>query len=177
MTTKGLLGSMVTQHLPLEAQIRRRILHPLCPALMLASICPRSLDAQISAQQLVAKAQQNEAAHRNDPGHVSYLSRETSTRTGGHLWKDKVAEVPQGTICRLIEIDGRPLSPRETHVEEERIADVVAHPEKLHKASPLRIAIRNQARNSQTLMSGTTCTSHSGQTTLIQIPPLALAGG
>jgi hypothetical protein len=60
--------------------------------------------------------------------HFSYISEERSTRTEGHLWKEKVVETGDGSLRRLLAIDNRPLSPAQAAAEDRRIAEMVADP-------------------------------------------------
>ena len=74
---------------------------------------------------MVAKEQQAER-HRD---RFSYLSEERSERTGGHLWRERVAETPQGKVRFLIAEDGQPLSTERMAQERGRLAQIAAHPE------------------------------------------------
>jgi hypothetical protein len=71
----------------------------------------------------------NEKAARAQERHFSYLSEERSTRTGGHLWKEKVVETEDGALRRLLTVDGKPLTAAQSQAEEHRIEGIVAHPE------------------------------------------------
>lgn len=75
----------------------------------------------------------NEEQARKEREHFSYISQERSTRTGGHLWKEKAVEVDDGVLRRLLAVDGHPLTPAETLTEERRIEDLTAHPEAFRK--------------------------------------------
>jgi len=75
----------------------------------------------------------NEKAARAEEHHFSYLSEERSTRTGGHLWKEKAVETDDGVLRRLLAVDGRPLTPAQAQAEERRIEGIVAHPEAFRK--------------------------------------------
>jgi hypothetical protein len=89
------------------------------------------LPQQAPASLIVTRmAQIEEQAHaRNE--HFSYLSEERSTRTGDHLWREKVVEAGDGILRRLLAIDNRPLSPAEAAAEDRRIDGLVADPEAL----------------------------------------------
>ena len=78
---------------------------------------------------MIQKTFRNEAASRRVPSHVSFLSRERSTRTGEHVWLEKVVEFEDGVIRRLISVDGQALSPARAAAENQRIASLVAHPD------------------------------------------------
>ncbi len=59
--------------------------------------------------------------------HVSFKSEEKSSRTGGHLWVEKVVETEDGEVRRLWSIDGSPLSPAKAKEEDDRVQKSVAH--------------------------------------------------
>src|ERR1700735_1353670 len=71
--------------------------------------------------------------HENDPGEhrnkYMYVSEERSERTGGHLWKERVAETPEGKVRLLIAEDGQPLSGSRLASEKARLEDIAAHPD------------------------------------------------
>ena len=75
----------------------------------------------------------NEKAARAQEQHFSYLSEERSSRTGGHLWKEKVVETDDGVLRRLLAVDGRALTAAQAQAEEQRIEGIVAHPEAFRK--------------------------------------------
>jgi hypothetical protein len=101
-------------------------------ALMLAH--PRSGLAQQSANSLVEKTLKNEAAVPHEAEQIFYVSQERSTRTGGHLWTQRVAQIKGGFLRRLVAIDGVPLTAEQAQKENQRIAKLVAHPEAFRKA-------------------------------------------
>ena len=70
---------------------------------------------------------------RKEREHFTYISEERSTRTGGHLWKEKAVETDDGVLRRLLAVDGHPLAPAEAVTEERRIEDLIAHPEAFRK--------------------------------------------
>jgi len=80
----------------------------------------------------------NEKAARAQERHFSYLSEERSTRTGGHLWKEKVVETDDGVLRRLLAVDGRSLTAAQAASEEHRIEEIVAHPEAFRKLNARR---------------------------------------
>ena len=87
------------------------------------------------ASQIVAAMLQNEAAARKTRHYFSFMSMERSTRTGGHLWKEKVVETPDGVMRRLLEEDGKPLPPVRAAAEDRRVGALAAHPELLRAAN------------------------------------------
>ncbi len=85
---------------------------------------------QASAQDpaLVGKMAANEFAARGQDLHYSYIAEERSTRTGGHLWREKVVETEDGPLHRLLGVDGRALTGAEAKTESDRIASLVRDP-------------------------------------------------
>ncbi len=83
---------------------------------------------------------QNEAAARRDRVCFSFTSFERSTRTGGHLWQEKVVETPDGLMRRLVAEDGKPLPPDRAMAEDRRIAYMAASPEAFRAANADRRA-------------------------------------
>ncbi|HEX3968608.1 MAG TPA: hypothetical protein VHW70_11625 [Edaphobacter sp.] len=75
--------------------------------------------------------------HENDPAQhrlkYMYLSEERSERTGGHLWKERVAETDMGKVRLLLAEDGTPLNPERMAAEKAKLADIAAHPDLFQK--------------------------------------------
>ena len=82
---------------------------------------------------LLSRMAANEVAAHKQETRYSYVAEERSTRTGGHLWKEKVVETSDGPLHRLLAIDGRPLSTAETKAENDRIVELVQHPEEFRR--------------------------------------------
>lgn len=95
---------------------------------------------QSTPLQVVTAMVQNEKQARQNRTFFRYTSVERSERTGGHLWKEKVAETPDGLLRRLVEEDGRPLTPDRVAEEDRRIAALVADPDALRAADADRRA-------------------------------------
>ncbi|MEO6909502.1 MAG: hypothetical protein ABI158_01080 [Edaphobacter sp.] len=94
--------------------------------------------SQESTNNLVAtmlKHEDYEAAHRGD---YTYLSKERSDRTGGHLWTEKVVETSAGKVRMLIAEDGKLLSSDRLTAEKERLAEIVKHPDMFQKQQQAR---------------------------------------
>ena len=70
------------------------------------------------------------ARHRD---RFSYISRERSERTGGHLWTEKVVETSFGKIRFLLQEDSKPLPPERAAAERGRLAQIVADPTSFEK--------------------------------------------
>jgi len=67
-----------------------------------------------------------------------FISEERSDRTNQHLWLEAVAETPHGKLRRLLQEDGKPLTPQRRQQEDARIAALAADPAKLEAASRAR---------------------------------------
>jgi hypothetical protein len=94
----------------------------------------------LSPVQIVTAMVNNERQARQDRTYFRYTSFERSDRTGGHLWKEKIAETPEGMLRRLIAEDGKPLTGDRAAEENERIAKLVADPSDLRAANAERRA-------------------------------------
>jgi hypothetical protein len=82
---------------------------------------------------LIEKVAANEVAARQSRPHYFYVSEERSARTGGHLWKENVAETTDGPLRRLIAIDNRPLTADEAAAEQRRIDSLVSNPDQFRR--------------------------------------------
>ncbi len=82
-------------------------------------------------------------------GHFEYLSVERSDRTGGHLWKEKVAETNAGKVHYLLQIDGVDLTPEQQAQERGRLAAIVADPAAFQKREETR---KNDEQHAKDLM-------------------------
>ena len=101
------------------------------------AICAAVATAQNSA--LVSQMARNEAASRAEDTHYSYYAEETSPRTGGHLWRERVIETDDGPLHRLLAIDGKPLTQVQAQTEEERIRELVRDPSALKSENHAQI--------------------------------------
>jgi len=72
-------------------------------------------------------AQENEAEQHRE--RYEYLSEERSERTGGHLWRELVAETSAGKVRYLLAVDGQPLTGDKLAAERARLAETAAHPD------------------------------------------------
>ena len=86
-----------------------------------------------SPAQLVTTMAANEAAARNQDSLYSYTADEVSARTGGHRWTEKVVEANDGSVHRLLAIDGKPLNPEQAKAEADRIQQIVRHPDEFRR--------------------------------------------
>jgi hypothetical protein len=69
---------------------------------------------------------ENAAASRQE--HWEYLSTERSSRTGGHLWTERVVETTPGRMRLLLAIDGHPLTGDALAKERARVAAIQRDP-------------------------------------------------
>jgi hypothetical protein len=100
----------------------------------------QSASEQLTPLQVVTAMVRNEKQARQHRTFFRYTSVERSERTGGHLWKENVVETPDGLLRRLVEEDGKPLTPDRTAEEDRHIAALVADPDALRDADADRRA-------------------------------------
>jgi hypothetical protein len=85
-----------------------------------------------SPQALIAAMLANE-----DKGHTDqyeYLLNERSDRTAGHLWTERVVEIPSGRVLHLLAEDGKPLATDRVQQEHERLHAIAVDPTAFDKA-------------------------------------------
>ncbi len=80
----------------------------------------------------------NEVNARQQDNLFMYLSEETSPRTGGHLWREKVVETDDGPLRRLLAVDGKPLDPAQSKAESDRIQQILADPDSFRRENAAR---------------------------------------
>jgi hypothetical protein len=91
--------------------------------------------------------------HENDPvehrNKYMYVSEERSERTGGHLWKERVAETPAGKVRLLIAEDGQPLSGSRLAAEKARLEEIAAHPDAFQRREQ---AMKNDEQHAEQML-------------------------
>jgi hypothetical protein len=100
------------------------------------SLIPRvpAQDSQpLTADQLVRQMEVVEAAAKDERQLFVYRSKERSVRTGGKMWDELVVESSDGRIRRLLAIDGKPLSPPAQTAEDNRLKNLLKHPEEYRR--------------------------------------------
>jgi hypothetical protein len=102
-----------------------------------------------SARQIVDTMVVNERAAEKHRGRYLYVSEERSERTGGHLWRERVAETSVGKIRMLMAEDGRPLSGDRAAVERARLEDDAAHPDAFEKRE---LALKNDEKHAKQML-------------------------
>lgn len=103
-----------------------------------------------AAKQMVTTMLNNELTAAQHRDHYAYISRESSERTGGHLWTEKVVETNVGKIRFLLQEDGQPLSPEREAQERGRLAAIVADPAAFAKKQE---AIKDDEAHARQLLS------------------------
>jgi hypothetical protein len=95
-------------------------------------------------------------AHENDPVEhrnlYMYLCEERSERTGGHLWRERVAETPLGKVRLLLSEDGKPLNADRAAAERAKLAQIVAHPEEFQRRAQATKSDEDHAEQMLTLL-------------------------
>ncbi len=94
-----------------------------------AAVQPGSAQIPVSIRTMTA----NEIAARQVAEHFAFTSEERSDRTGMHLWRERVVEVGDGMLRRLIAVDGRPLTAQEAALETQRLEELVNHPDEYRR--------------------------------------------
>jgi hypothetical protein len=103
----------------------------LIPVLVVGSLSGvgRGAWAQTSPRDVVVAMVAHEMEAEKHREHYEYVSEERSERTGGHLWRELVAETDAGKVRHLLAVDGQPLTGDRLAAEQARMADIAAHPE------------------------------------------------
>jgi hypothetical protein len=83
----------------------------------------------------ITRMAENERTSRIAKKHFSYRLEERSPRTGGHLWQERVVEVDDGPVRRLMSIDGKALSIQAAETEQARLRDLANSPDEFRKAN------------------------------------------
>jgi hypothetical protein len=102
-----------------------------------------------SSRQIVETVIANESTAELHRGRYLYLSEERSERTGGHLWKEWVAETSVGKVHLLIAEDGQPLNAERAASEKARLADIAAHPDVFAKKEE---ALKNDEKHAKQML-------------------------
>ena len=97
----------------------------LLAACALAPLLPAQTPNQ-SPQQLVAAMVERENQAHTD--RYEYIAHERSQRTGGHLWTERVVELPTGRLHLVLAEDGKPLPPDRVQAERERLNAITTDP-------------------------------------------------
>lgn len=102
-----------------------------------------------SSRQIVDTVVANENTAELHRGRYLYLSEERSERTGGHLWKEWVAETSVGKVRMLIAEDGLPLNGERVASEKARLADIATHPDAFAKKEE---ALKNDEKHAKQML-------------------------
>ncbi|WP_433983784.1 hypothetical protein RBB78_24020 [Tunturiibacter empetritectus] len=87
---------------------------------------------------------EREASSQRPP--FLYTSIETSDRTKGHVWTERVADIWEGRLRYLIAEDGHPLSASRRAEEIARIRSIAADPSSLRNSRQEQQSDENRAR-------------------------------
>ena len=99
--------------------------------LLLPGFCGKSAAEKISAQELVKQVVYNELqANQND--HTHWMYRDSDTVPAKSTVK-LVVETPNGTVSKLIELNGHPLTPQQQAQDEARMESILTDPTVLAK--------------------------------------------
>ena len=94
--------------------------------LLLPGFCGKSAAEKISAQELVKQVVYNELqANQND--HTHWMYRDSDTVPAKSTVK-LVVETPNGTVSKLIELNGHPLTPQQQAQDETRMESILTDP-------------------------------------------------
>ena len=121
-------------------------------SLGLAASTVAAAQAPVTAQQWMSAMLGHESAATPQRGRYMYLNEERSDRTGGHLWRERVAETDWGTVRYLLAEDGKPLPGDRQQTEKNRLADEAAHPEAFRQAEQTKSDSEQHARQMLTLL-------------------------
>jgi hypothetical protein len=101
--------------------------------LLAFSRLPAQEASSASADELVKQMEQAEGTARDLRENFMYRSKERSVRTGGHLWEELVVETNDGRMRMLLAVDGKPLSATAQTAEQNRINNMVNHPDEYRR--------------------------------------------
>jgi hypothetical protein len=93
------------------------------------SVAGQGVRAQMSPRDVVVSMVAHEMEAEKHREHYEYVSEERSERTGGHLWREMVAETDAGKVRHLLAVDGQPLTGDKLAAEQARMAEIAAHPD------------------------------------------------
>ena len=113
---------------------------------------PLSQQAPGDPQSLLATLIQHETSAGDHKGHYLYTSEERSDRTGGHLWRERIAETSWGKLRYLTAEDGKPLPADRIAQEKARLAQDAADPEAFKRSESARVDDEQHARQMLTLL-------------------------
>jgi hypothetical protein len=110
---------------------------------------PIHAEDNLILQQRVAMLMVNEREAAKQKPPFLYTSIERSDRTRGHLWTERVAEIPQGKLRYLIAEDGNPLSVDRRNAEIARIKAIADNPDEFIRHEQAR---KNDEQHAQQML-------------------------
>ncbi len=124
----------------------------ICVALVwIASAAGGVLWAQ-DAPSTIATLVQHEDEASQHRGHYMYTSEERSDRTGGHLWRERVAETNWGKVRYLLAEDGKLLTGDRLSAEMARVAGEAVDPEGFKRSEEARVDDEQHAKQMLALL-------------------------
>jgi hypothetical protein len=130
-----------------------RMLLPMLVAAGVSSGFGNVARGQMSPQMTPKDAILSMVAHENEAEQhrerYEYVSEERSERTGGHLWRERVAETSVGKVRYLLAVDGQPLTGDKLAVERARLAEIAAHPDAFERREQ---ALKNDEQHAKDML-------------------------
>ena len=120
--------------------------------LVLVAVCGLAAARAQDAQTMIATLVQHEAAAAEHRGHYLYTSEERSERTGGHLWRERVAETSWGKVRYLTMVDGQALTGDGLAAEKARVGGEANDPEGFKRSEAARADDEQHAKQMLTLL-------------------------
>jgi hypothetical protein len=105
---------------------------------MLSAVLHAQPPQASSGNQIVNQMVQVESAAIKNRRRFLYRREVRSARTKGHLWDELVVETPEGRMHRLVSQDGKPLSDDQKRAEDNRITNLVNHPDDFRREAQAR---------------------------------------
>jgi hypothetical protein len=114
------------------------------------TLCAQAVQSFQTPQQLVTAMLEHENSAHHD--RYEYLADERSERTGGHLWTERIVEIPAGRVRLLLDEDGKPISPDRVSAERARLAAIAADPAAFERAEASQKSDEEHARQMLNLL-------------------------
>ena len=101
---------------------------PLTSLVLALTVCGARVVLAQDAKEVVNQMVGREDAAGLHKQNFFYVASERSERTGGHLWKERVAETNAGKVRLLLAEDDQPISAERAAKERARLSAIVADP-------------------------------------------------
>lgn len=99
----------------------------LLTASLLAYASPADAQATFASPQALVNAMLTQE-NANHGDHYLYTAEERSERTGGHLWTERIVEMPAGRLHWLVAEDGVLISPERVEQQRTTLRELAANP-------------------------------------------------